>query len=86
MHIRPSYLADVGTMIDRAVRVRVACGRCDYFRDADLQAMAAYRGRGFDLVGANIACRDCGHRVLFLYSPFRSTPFLPMTRYRWDLG
>lgn len=68
---RPSWTANLGTMIDEGITVRASCSRCNQWKDVDLVKLAEIKGRDYDLWNRRSVCRftkGCAGPVKFRHS------------------
>lgn len=72
--LRPAWTECLGGLIDAGVTVRACChGQCKKFKDIDLEALAAIKGRDYDLWNRRSVCRlteGCDGPVKFRFSGF----------------
>lgn len=72
--LRPAWTESLGGLIDAGVTVRACChGQCKKFKDIDLEALAAIKGRDYDLWNRRSVCRlteGCEGPVKFRFSGF----------------
>lgn len=55
--LRPSYAANLGTLIAADIPVRAICQSCSKYRDVDLVGLARVKGSDYDLWGRRTRCR-----------------------------
>jgi len=68
--LRPSWTANVSTMIAEGITARAFCDRCGQWAEVDLERIAAAKGPEFDLWNRSTRCRaeGCTGRVRFQHS------------------
>jgi hypothetical protein len=67
---RPTYTANLGTLIAANIPVRAECRKCGQFEDVDLVELAAKVGADLDLWNRHPTCRmaeGCDGRVTFMF-------------------
>lgn len=55
--IFPAWVRTVGAAIDADAAIMASCPVCKGWRDVDLQAIAAARGRDYSLINRRLRCR-----------------------------
>lgn len=80
----PTWAQSVGAIKAEGAVVNVMCGKCQFFRPADLDAIIAKFGEDFDLSDRSPTCPTpgCGHKVIFHYGPSQGTPTRPLRKRR----
>ena len=70
--LRPAWTENLGALIDAGATVRACCaGQCKKWKDIDLEALAAIKGRDYDLWNKRSVCRltdGCEGAVRFRFS------------------
>jgi hypothetical protein len=75
-----AWAATVGAAIEHRTIVHAYCGRCSFWKVADLRAIAKAKGPDWSLYDRRLKCptADCKGPVLFRASPARGTPLRPL--------
>ena len=55
--IRPSYTANLASLIEAGAHVQASCEKCHEWKDVDLVELAAVKGADYDLWGRRTRCR-----------------------------